>query len=574
MKKFKLLLLCFFCVGFVSAQCTINTSQTVPGLYPDTLPTGYVGQVYSQDITFVMPLDTVGYPFTNFHILSISLPVGLNWQCNNFSSNCDYNPQVNQYGCVNVSGTPLLAGQYNIEVTVIADLTVLQGIPVTFQVFMEILPSNTSVSNNGFSMVGSSGCRPVTVQFTNNNPGLMAYSWNFGNGNTSTSSAPSPQVYSTSGDFPVHYSAWSDTTTTHVYTLTSVTLNIQNATSWGYPAEGNADPYFVIKANGSTVYSSTYAQDDNTPNTWNLNLNLNSGLSYVLEVWDEDNYEFIFGGNDYLGSHTMNLNGCSGCAAGSDATASYTINHLAIPPTPSVVSIDTVHVHDYPGVPNIVFDSLNHLLSTDSTQFSLQWYFNNSPISGGGNATQQVAMSGNYYVVAINSFGCVSFSDTITAIYCSGETVQVQVDNNVLSTTDTLSNLFQWYDESGPIAGATHSFFIATQGGTYHVVMTDEYGCTYTSADIKVEIADISSHALSKDFNLYPNPAMRQVTMTWDKNTRVNKITISDLSGRVLSAFIPNGTESTMALDQFEPGFYIVEAISSSGRFTKGLLKQ
>src|SRR5574343_894934 len=115
-----------------SQICTIDYSQTQTGIYTDTLPTGYVGQAYSQDVTFFMPLDTLGYDFTNFHILSVSLPVGLSWQCNNATSNCDYNPQVSQYGCVNISGTPLLPGQYSVDVTVLADLTVISGYPFTF----------------------------------------------------------------------------------------------------------------------------------------------------------------------------------------------------------------------------------------------------------------------------------------------------------------------------------------------------------------------------------------------------------------------------------------------------------
>ena len=137
--------------------------------------------------------------------------------------------------------------------------------------------------------------------------------------------------------------------------------SVQNAWSWGYPTEGNPDPYFIIKENGNTIYSSNYVQDDGTPPTWNLSLNLNPANTYVMEVWDEDNYEFVYGGNDFIGSHAMNLNGCNGCAAGNDAVVNYTINHVVIPPAPSVISVDTVHVNGYPGTPNIVFDSLNHV---------------------------------------------------------------------------------------------------------------------------------------------------------------------------------------------------------------------
>ncbi len=72
-----------------SQICTINYSYTQPGIYPDTLPMGYVGQPYSDDVTFVMPLDTMGATITNFNIINIALPVGLSWQCNNTSNGCN-----------------------------------------------------------------------------------------------------------------------------------------------------------------------------------------------------------------------------------------------------------------------------------------------------------------------------------------------------------------------------------------------------------------------------------------------------------------------------------------------------
>ena len=156
------------------AQCTPNTSYTQPGIYPDTLPDGTVGVPYATDATFMMPLDTQGYNFTNFQIQSVTLPVGLNWQCNNAANGCNYDPWVNQYGCVHVYGTPLLAGSYTIDVTVIADLTIASGIPVHFNIFLTILPAQPNTSNNGFSMTGYTGCAPITVNFTNNNPGLQA----------------------------------------------------------------------------------------------------------------------------------------------------------------------------------------------------------------------------------------------------------------------------------------------------------------------------------------------------------------------------------------------------------------
>ena len=55
-----------------SQVCTINYGVSGTGIYPDTLPDGIVGQAYNQDVTFFMPLDTMGYDFTNFKIQSVT----------------------------------------------------------------------------------------------------------------------------------------------------------------------------------------------------------------------------------------------------------------------------------------------------------------------------------------------------------------------------------------------------------------------------------------------------------------------------------------------------------------------
>ena len=56
-------------------------------------------------------------------------------------------------------------------------------------------------------MTNSSGCLPVTVSFANNNPGMLSYFWDFGNGNTSNLSQPVDQIYTQPGQYIVHYSA-------------------------------------------------------------------------------------------------------------------------------------------------------------------------------------------------------------------------------------------------------------------------------------------------------------------------------------------------------------------------------
>ena len=112
----------------VSGQCVIDYNYYPVGanygLDPDTLPDGYVGQFYDEDMTFFLPLDTVDggvtVTFEDFHITSISLPLGLTWECNNSANSCHYDPTVTQYGCVKVSGTALIAGNYDVQVDLVA----------------------------------------------------------------------------------------------------------------------------------------------------------------------------------------------------------------------------------------------------------------------------------------------------------------------------------------------------------------------------------------------------------------------------------------------------------------------
>ena len=137
----------------VNSQCTIDYSQTQPGIYPNPIPTGYAGQAYNEDITFVMPLDTMGATIQNFEIVSVGLPVGLSWICDNSANGCNYNPQTDQYGCINVYGTPLVPGQYDVEVSVLVDVVAsgqnIDNVPVVFDMDLNI--DNAAIGNSGFT---------------------------------------------------------------------------------------------------------------------------------------------------------------------------------------------------------------------------------------------------------------------------------------------------------------------------------------------------------------------------------------------------------------------------------------
>lgn len=561
--------------SFAHAQiCNIDFSQTVTGIYPDTLPTGNVGQSYATDVTFVMPLDTLGYNFTNFHILSVSLPVGLSWQCNNAANNCDYNPQISQHGCVHISGTPLLAGQYTIDVTVIADLTIIQGYPFTFQIFMEVLPSTASVSNNGFNMIGSSGCAPITVNFSNNNPGMLSYLWNFGNGNISLSEHPAPQVYTTPGDYIVHYTAWNNLDTTNVYTLTNVHINSMSNYGNSFPSYENADAYFKLFQNGTLVYQSNIIGDQNPPVEWTTSINLNPANTYVFEIWeaDESYGETYFGADDFMGSHTLNLNGCNGCGAGT-SNFNYSINHQVIYPSPTVIAQDTIHVYGYPPIPVICYDLATHTVSTPNLGYAYQWYFNGSPISGATNPSHIVYLSGIYKVVAINPTGCVSFSDTLTAVYCNPfvtPNISMNASNALVLSNYPASSTISWYVDGVLLQNQSNDTILPMINGNYSVEITDPFGCSYNTSDFLIDVS-LAEYTVGQ-WLIYPNPVSDVLTIQVEEKMIGSRCSVMDLNGRTIQSFSIDESTTLFHVGDIPSGTYFLSIESDAFRMLKKLV--
>lgn len=571
MIKRLLVILCLIPLSSTAQICTIDFNETVPGIYPDTMPVGTVNQFYDEDITFVMPLDTQGFDFTNFHILSIALPVGLSWECNNSASNCDYDPQVNPYGCVNVYGTPLLAGQYNVDVTVIADLTVASGIPTSFSVFMEILPASVATTNNGFGMVGSTGCTPQTVDFTNNNPGLLGYTWDFGNGNMSTAENPAPQIYTIPGDYAVHYEAWSALDTLEVYTLTSVTIQSMTGYGGGFPSFDDPDPFYIIYENGVIFSQSGVYGDTTLPVTWPAGVLLDPAQSYTIEIWESDAGEVLFGADDFMGSAPLNINGCTGCAVGT-SVIDYTISYQQILPTPSVISIDTVHISGFPTVPTVTWDSIPHTIWANDLGDNYQWYFNGSPITGATDTSHIVQNSGLYHLVAINSNGCVSFSDTTLAIYCDTAFVPQTTMNAAgnLIVFNSGNSEIQWSVDGVPLQDDTLDVCVPAVSGDYTVTLTDIYGCSSTSVPQAVTngLADLTD----LKWEMFPNPAGNFVRIRVGETTQVDQIEVLDMLGRILVRSEGFIGEQQLDLNELTNGSYIVRLISADRIYTKSLL--
>ena len=576
-------------VVFVSAQCSIDyTYYPVSanyGLDPDSLPDGYVGQFYDEDLTFFLPLDTlVGglfVTFEDFHITSISLPLGLTWECNNSVNSCHYDPAVTQYGCVKVSGFALIPGVYDIEVNLVAshDFSSIAGTEnISFILPLEILPDTSTSSNAGFAMSNPSGCAPITVSFTNNNTGMLSYFWDFGNGNTSNLDQPADQIYTQAGEYIVYYTA---TQADPMYFLESIEVVAGSCTD--NILIGDVDLLYDIISTSGIVQSvsANNAITQSFPLVINLSNPLQlTGQDVTIEVWDDDGWPF---GLEYCGGVTFNPLQQAGIfsANGGGLSINYTVMEV---PANTVTSTDTIYVYDYPIIPNVVYDTLNNLIYTSADSIAMQWYYYNSPIPGATDTLIEPTSSGLYSLVVVNEYGCTAISLEVLVVICD-TTYQPILDDNGSTAWMLDSALYsnlQWYSDNGIINGANQSFYPATVSGLYYIIATDEFGCNYSSESVLLSTSmNSESIPFSGIVKVGPNPVSSGSPLTiYIQNSEFSNVTIvlmnlygREIIRRVISPSLFPYRFTSQEISELSNGLYFLDISFDKNKIRKKIIK-
>ena len=568
-KRYALLMLLLISSMAVHAQCSIDSTQTDPGIYPDTIQPAIVNQFYNQDITFVMITDTLGLTINNFHLASVTgLPAGMTWQCNNFSNNCNYNPSVSIYGCVNLSGTPLVAGTYSVTVTVIATLQIVGDQTIPYTIPFIVVPD--TVSNPGFSMTNSNGCAPLTVSFSNNDPGQSAYLWDFGNGIQSNLENPPSQIYNVPGNYVVTQTVTASGNPQ--YFLTDLTV-ASIPDNYGAPVDVPDMYFFIYDSLGSQIYDSRPAVlNTNAPHSWALpNIPLQNG-NYTVHVWDEDGG--LFGADDDLGSISFQGWSSSGTASGtlSGVSGSLVVNYTILEiPVPVYTHTDTVHVFANPSVPVITsggpltFCDGDSVVLTCNDTNAIQWYVDGNMLIGETGSSLSVNTSGDYSVIITNSTGCTAQSVVSSVIvnpnppkptfYVVGNTL-----NCVLS-----GYMLQWYFQNNVLTGETGQTLNATQQGTYFVTATDSASGCSTVSDTILFTPVSATELVSQSFTamLSPNPAAAEVLLTLTSAINsVTQIQIMEMTGKLILQQEFNSqrgiTRFPVSLNGYSKGLYLV----------------
>ena len=393
-----------------------------PVLCPEQLPNGTQGEPYAATATFNLPPSVVdpgsGLEATLLTVTISSvtgLPFGLEFSPNNPDG--VYQPGNGEYyGCSVVCGTPLVSGSFFVDINVTVLVSAFgfqQTVEESFSLPLVIEPGEGGDGPTSFNLSATQGCSPLTVQGENLILDAGAtYAWDFGNGQTSTELNPT-FVYDTPGTYTVSL----------VTEVTELALTQVNITSlgggWGQDIEdffGSPDPYFVLSGPNGGIYTSAYADGNETPTLGGFSIPLDAGTTYNIAFYDSDG---VLTGDDFLGSSDFTPTGGGDLTVSNSTTAILTLTETIVASfneSTQVVVFDGLDVYqdldgDGFGNPDVPVDACN----PDNTE---PYAFNDQDCND-GNATVYFDAPGTGENVDNNCDGVITGAEVTIVEGCT-----------------------------------------------------------------------------------------------------------------------------------------------------------
>ncbi len=158
-------------------------------------------------------------------------------------------------------------------------------------------------------------------------------------------------------------------------------------------------------------------------------------------------------------------------------------------------------------------------------------------------------------------------------IFATGATAPtLWISNDTLFSSHAAA--YQWYYNGSVIPGATDSFYVATQPGTYNVYITDDNGCSRLGNSIfYTGINDNPGHS---EFVVFPNPTGNEFTVYGLRLMVGSTIELYNVLGEKVyygKTEDPNDNQAIVNVSTLAKGVYILELRSNSKSYRVKVVK-
>jgi hypothetical protein len=342
-----------------------------------------------------------------------------------------------------------------------------------------------------------------------------------------------------------------DTATGYAYQWKRNNVNISGATSPTYSANVTGSYTVNVTLSGcSSLSTPTVLNSATSPvaNIWSSGpLNYCGGDSVRLNTNTSPNYSYQWFKNSVLIPGAVNSFYYAGTSANFSVMTSnqYGCTIASLPVTVNQNINSSLMILYYQlSTTFCINDSIE--LTSSITGTSYQWMKNNVIIPGATNQTYYADSAAIYSVSVTDFSGCTGVASISINNYpqpssliapagpiqlCTGDTV-------VLSVPSCTQCTYQWYRDTVMITGATTNSYVATQTGSYTILVANQYGCSSLSVPDTVILNNVSipvASITSADTVLCPNDSIA-LNITQD--------TIYNYQWRLNGLNIPGATDS------------------------------
>ena len=538
--RYLFIYLFLFSFGNIFSQCTPDTSllNSSWGLFPDTiqnLPQATITYNYNTVLQLRTPttvdevvaqpvnvggltLDLTGWPVDSLQLINVTgLPAGMSWNCDNLT--CTW--LGDDIGCVEISGTPIVGGTYDLIFQIDGFITMgAMGV-------MSVSGATGGyLDYTGYQIIVDT-CLPTTS--TTAITACDSYEWN---GTTYTASG--------SYDYFTTNISGCDSTAMLNLTINNSTINRDTMVTCDS---------FTWLANGVTYISSTIdtligVNAVGCQETSILYLTINHNTTSITNITVCDS-SYDWNGMTYItsGSYDYITTSSSGC----DSTATLNLSLSSFSPAIDIVSSIAPPLGS--GCPHVCLgDSI--VFEVDTGFVSYGW--------NTGDTTNRVVVypQGNitYVVEALDANGCEARDTICVEVWQSPPLFIASVpDPPVICVGDTLileaSSGFVSYYWNNSDTG--HVLFDDPVQNTWYVVeAVDSNGCV-SLEDINVIVDSCNVSSVNNNFNdifyIYPNPSKGKFNIIINNLNYYDKIQVLNSLGNIV--YYNNNLESNINFD-------------------------